>query len=113
MNVKEIMTAPVVTVTEDTPVPEIATVLQGRRISAVPVLDAGDAVVGAVSEYDLPARPGGTAAQVMTRTVISVTETPTSTMSATCWSSGASAASPCWPPGAWSASSAAPTSSRC
>ncbi|MEH0421191.1 CBS domain-containing protein [Streptomyces sp. B21-083] len=74
MNVKEIMTAPVVTVTEDTPVPEIAAVLHGRRISAVPVLDAGGAVVGLVSEYDLLARSGGTAAQVMTRTVISVTE---------------------------------------
>ncbi|GAA2886053.1 CBS domain-containing protein [Streptomyces mexicanus] len=74
MKVKEIMTAPVVTVTEDTAVSAVAAVLHGRRISAVPVLDAAGAVVGLVSEYDLLARTGGTAGQVMTQAVISVTE---------------------------------------
>ncbi|RAG83343.1 signal transduction protein [Streptacidiphilus pinicola] len=74
MKAKEIMTSPVVTVTEDTPVPEVAALLRGRRISAVPVLDAAGAVVGLVSEYDLLARAGETAAEVMTRAVISVTE---------------------------------------
>jgi CBS-domain-containing membrane protein len=38
------------------------------------VLDAAGAVVGLVSEYDLLARTGGTAGQVMTQAVISVTE---------------------------------------
>ncbi|MFC5855063.1 CBS domain-containing protein [Streptomyces chlorus] len=74
MKAKEIMTAPVVTVTEGTPVSEVAAVLHGGRISAVPVLDAAGAVLGLVSEYDLLARPGVTAAEVMTATVISVTE---------------------------------------
>jgi CBS domain-containing protein len=68
------MTSPVVTVTEDTPVPQVAAMLRARRISAVPVLDAAGAVVGLVSEYDLLARPGDTAAEVMTRAVVSVTE---------------------------------------
>ncbi|MFF6829102.1 CBS domain-containing protein [Streptomyces longwoodensis] len=68
------MTAPVVTVTEDTSVSAVAAVLHGRRISAVPVLDAAGAVVGLVSEYDLLARPGATAGQVMTQAVVSVTE---------------------------------------
>lgn len=74
MKVREIMTTPVVTVTEDTPVPQIAAVLRGGRISAVPVLDAAGAVVGLVSEYDLLSRRGATAADVMTAGVVSVTE---------------------------------------
>lgn len=74
MKVKEIMTSPVVTVAESTRVPQIAAVLRARRISAVPVLDSGGAVVGLVSERDLLARPGDTAAEVMTRAVVSVTE---------------------------------------
>lgn len=60
MKAKEIMTAPVVTVTEGTPVSEVAAVLHGGRISAVPVLDAAGAVMGLVSEDDLLARPGAT-----------------------------------------------------
>ncbi|GIH71790.1 CBS domain-containing protein [Sphaerimonospora thailandensis] len=74
MQVKEIMTAPVVTVAEDTPVPAVAALLRSRRISAVPVVDAGGAVVGLVSDYDLLARQGATAAEVMTSAVICVTE---------------------------------------
>jgi CBS-domain-containing membrane protein len=74
MKVKEIMTAPVVTVTVDTAVSAVAAVLHGRRISAVPVLDAAGAVVGLVSQYDLLARSGGTAGQVMTQAVVSVSE---------------------------------------
>ncbi|AVV44147.1 signal transduction protein [Streptomyces sp. P3] len=74
MKVKEIMTTPVVTVTEDAAVSAVAAVLHGRRISAVPVLDAAGAVVGLVSEYDLLARAGGNAGQVMTQAVVSVTE---------------------------------------
>ena len=56
MKVKEIMTTRVVTVTPDTPVPVVAGLLRDNRISGVPVLDAGGAVVGLVSEYDLLAR---------------------------------------------------------
>ena len=74
MNVKEIMTARVVTVTEDTPVPVIAGLLRENRISGVPVVDAAGAVVGLVSEYDLLAREGETAGDVMTSSVITVSE---------------------------------------
>lgn len=74
MYVKEIMTAPVITVPADLPVPAIASVLHRHRISAVPVLDAAAGVVGLVSEYDLLARAGATASDVMTTAVISVTE---------------------------------------
>lgn len=74
MKVKEIMTAPVVTVPEDTPVADVAAELRGHRISGVPVVDAAGAVVGLVSEYDLLARQGATAREVMTTEVITASE---------------------------------------
>jgi CBS domain-containing protein len=74
VKVSEIMTTRVVTVTPDTPVPVVAGLLRDNRISGVPVLDAGGAVVGLVSEYDLLAREGETAGEVMTASVITVTE---------------------------------------
>ncbi|MGH3281170.1 MAG: CBS domain-containing protein, partial [Trebonia sp.] len=52
MKVKEIMTDRVVTVTTDTPVPDIAGLLRDNRISGVPVVDPEGAVIGLVSEYD-------------------------------------------------------------
>ena len=60
------MTTRVVTVAPDTPVPVIASLLRDNRISGVPVTDADGAVVGLVSEYDLLAREGETAGEVMT-----------------------------------------------
>ena len=74
MKVREIMTTRVVTVTPDTPVPVIASLLRDNRISGVPVVDSGGAVAGLVSEYDLLAREGETAGEVMTASVITVTE---------------------------------------
>lgn len=74
MKVGEIMTTRVITVGEDAPVPQIAAVLRENRISAVPVLDASGGVVGLVSEHDLLARTGKVARDVMTSSVISVTE---------------------------------------
>ncbi len=74
MKVREIMTTRVVTVSPDSPVPVIASLLRDNRISGVPVVDAGGAVAGLVSEYDLLAREGETAAEVMTASVITVTE---------------------------------------
>jgi CBS domain-containing protein len=74
VKVREIMTARVVTVTPDTPVPVIAALLRDNRISGVPVVAADGAVVGLVSEYDLLAREGETAGEVMTGPVITVSE---------------------------------------
>ncbi len=52
MNAKDIMTAPVITITPDTLVHEIAELLLERRISGVPVVADGE-VVGMVNEGDL------------------------------------------------------------
>jgi CBS domain-containing protein len=53
---KNVMTTNVVTVQPDTEVPEIARLLLKRRISAVPVVDADQRVLGIVSEGDLMRR---------------------------------------------------------
>lgn len=74
MKVKEIMTSPVITVSEDTPVADVAAKLRRNRISAVPVVDDSGAVVGLISEHDLLARKGGAAREVMTREVITASQ---------------------------------------
>ena len=103
MQVKDIMTQNVVTVTAKSPVEEIAKLLLARHVSAVPVVDESGAVLGLVSEGDLMRRVadkdkprrswwleffadpsndaadyikthGRTAADIMTRDVVSVTE---------------------------------------
>jgi CBS domain-containing protein len=52
----DIMTAPVVSIAPDTPVPEIAALLLEKHISAVPVVDGGGVPIGMVSEGDLVGR---------------------------------------------------------
>src|SRR5215207_1442474 len=49
----DVMTTDVITVTPETPVPDIAKLLYTRRISGVPVVDPNKAVIGLVSEGDL------------------------------------------------------------
>ena len=64
--VGDVMTTNVVAVREDTGYKEIVTLLRLHRVSAFPVLDGLDRVVGVVSEADLlvkqaaPALPPGT-----------------------------------------------------
>lgn len=53
LKVREIMTAPVITVTPDTTVRELADILAKNKISGVPVVDAQDRVLGMVSEADI------------------------------------------------------------
>ena len=54
----EIMTTDVVTVTPDTPVAEVAAAMGRRGVSGVPVVDAGQQVVGVISEKDFLTRMG-------------------------------------------------------
>jgi CBS-domain-containing membrane protein len=75
MKVKEIMTANVVSVRDDTSMREVAQALDRHRISGVPVCDEAGHMVGLISEYDLIAKPDArSAAEAMTRDVISVME---------------------------------------
>ncbi len=74
MKVREIMVSPVVTVPADAPLPDVAATLREHRISGAPVVDGDGAVVGLVSEYDLLKHQGTCAREVMSPSVISVTE---------------------------------------
>lgn len=56
MKALDIMVSPVVTVGPDTSVAEVADILLEKRISGVPVVDAGGTLVGIVSESDLMRR---------------------------------------------------------
>jgi CBS domain-containing protein len=54
--VRDVMTAQVVSVHEDTPFADIAAALRENRVSAFPVLNAACEVIGVVSESDLLAK---------------------------------------------------------
>jgi CBS domain-containing protein len=56
MQARDVMTSPVITAGPDTSVEEIATCLLDNGISAVPVIDANDRLIGIVSEGDLMRR---------------------------------------------------------
>ena len=74
MKVKDIMTKRVIHAHADTPVGEVAELLSEHHISGVPITDDHGAVIGLVSEYDLLARQGKTARDVMSPGIISVNE---------------------------------------
>lgn len=57
MKARDVMTPNVVSVPADLAVPEIAQLMLERRISAVPVVDPSEHVVGVISEGDLIRRP--------------------------------------------------------
>ena len=80
MRVKDVMTVGVVTAAPDSPIREVAELMLRTKVSGLPVLDVGR-LVGIVSESDiLPLREGApgrrvqTAADVMTREVITLVE---------------------------------------
>ncbi|TMF00511.1 MAG: CBS domain-containing protein [Chloroflexi bacterium] len=79
MKVTEIMSSPVITASPSTPVKEAARLLVEHGISALPVLDAKEALVGIVSEADLEPmqtrrdpRSSLTVGEVMTHSVLSL-----------------------------------------
>ena len=56
MNAGDVMTRNVITVTPETTVPDLVTILLSRNISGVPVVDADGRLVGIVAEADLVRR---------------------------------------------------------
>jgi len=56
LTAKDIMTKDVVTVTPDTSIEELSALLVSNEISGVPVVNAGGAIVGIVTENDLISR---------------------------------------------------------
>jgi CBS domain-containing protein len=53
MRVKDLMSSPVVCVSPETPLKQVASILVERGISAVPVVDSSEQLVGILSEGDL------------------------------------------------------------
>jgi CBS domain-containing protein len=53
MQVKDVMTAPAVSVSPEASLKEVAAILTERRISGLPVVDSSGAVLGVVSEADI------------------------------------------------------------
>jgi CBS domain-containing protein len=82
MRTRDIMTSPVITVTPDTGLKEVAALLVERGINAVPVVDADDRLCGIVSEADLLALeaaaarggPPHSVREVMTQSVYTLAE---------------------------------------
>lgn len=72
--VKDVMRREVISVRLDTPVPEVARILDESRITGMPVLDPEDNVVGIVSELDVFTKRGRVAGDIMSPHVIAVTE---------------------------------------
>ena len=77
MNVNEIMTTDVVIVQDQSAVEDAARLLARHRISGLPVVNQAGALIGMVTEYDLIATQGHTVADIMSRSVITVSpDTP-------------------------------------
>lgn len=72
MQVKDVMTAPAISVRSDATLHDVAEILAAQRISGLPVLDRDGALVGVISEADIirkeasPASPARTAGEAMT-----------------------------------------------
>jgi CBS domain-containing protein len=82
MRTRDIMTSPVVTVTPDTSLKDVARILVERGINAVPVVDVAGRLCGIVSEADLLAleaassrgSPPHTVKEVMSQSVYTLAE---------------------------------------
>jgi CBS domain-containing protein len=57
--VRDVMSAPALSVTTDTPLQEAVTLISERHFSGLPVLDASGLLVGELSEQDLMVRESG------------------------------------------------------
>jgi CBS domain-containing protein len=75
--VRAIMSRDVATTTPDTTVVDLARQLLDRGLGGMPVVDAGGALIGMVSEYDVISKRGATVAEIMSRGVLSVPEDAT------------------------------------
>jgi CBS-domain-containing membrane protein len=70
--VKDVMTVDVATASEHTPYEELVRLLGERRISALPVVDADQRVIGIVAAADLARAKASTAGELMSRPAITV-----------------------------------------
>jgi CBS domain-containing protein len=74
MKVKDVMTPNVISVPEDSSIEDAARLLARHRVSGLPVLNLAGKLIGMVTEYDLISKQGTTVGDIMSRSVISITE---------------------------------------
>ena len=72
MKARDIMTPNVICVRESNIVEDAARLMARHRISGIPVVNDAGGLVGMITEHDLISREGHTVAEVMSRSVISV-----------------------------------------
>jgi CBS domain-containing protein len=77
MNAKDIMTRDIITVSPTMSVKTLAMTLIKNQISGAPVAGKDGKIVGVVSEADIVAKRGKDVRAIMSKKVISVTETTT------------------------------------
>jgi CBS-domain-containing membrane protein len=75
--VREIMQREIETATPDQPIVTIAQRLVDGGLTGMPVVDAGGALVGVVTEYDIISKQGETVGDIMSRGVVTVSEETT------------------------------------
>lgn len=75
MLARDIMTGDIIAVTEDASAQDVVRRLAEYQISGMPVLDRQRRLVGIVTEADVLARSGASVRDIMTRHVLTVTET--------------------------------------
>ncbi len=72
MKARDIMTPNVICVRESSIVEDAARLMARHRISGIPVVNDAGGLVGMITEHDLISKEGHTVADVMSRSVISV-----------------------------------------
>lgn len=71
MQIKDIMTTDVVSVSADSSIEHAARLMANHGVSGLPVMDNDAHLVGLVTEYDLLSKQGSTVRDVMSRGIIS------------------------------------------
>jgi CBS domain-containing protein len=72
MKAREVMSPNVISVREDNTIEDAARLLARHHISGLPVVNTENALVGLITEYDLISKQGHSVADLMSRSVISV-----------------------------------------
>ncbi len=72
MKAREIMTRDVISILDEATIEDAARLLARNRISGLPVVNAGGMLVGLITEHDLIAKTGRSVADIMSRSVITV-----------------------------------------
>ncbi len=69
------MTPEPITVAANTPVERAARMMSDHEISGLPVVDESNILIGLVTEFDVLSKPGQLVSEIMTKSVVTISET--------------------------------------